>query len=244
MADSSSQISVFTSEGKLLQLEYAFKAVKTSNLTTVGVRGVDTVAIVTEKRVQDKLIDESSVTNIFKINPKIGCVTTGIYPDCKAVVTRLRQEAGQFHLEQGYGIPVENLARRLGDINQVYTQKAWMRPYAVESILCQIDEEKGPQLFKVDPAGFYLGYRAVASGVKEQESINYLEKQFKKGDGNLKLSHDETIQMAIQTLQSVIGVDFKPSDIEIGIVTTQDPVFRNLSSQEIDTHLNAIANRD
>lgn len=101
MGDSSSTISVFTSEGKLLQLEYAFKAVKTSNLTTVGVRGKDTVVVVTEKRVPDKLIDESSVTNLFRINPSIGVATTGIYPDCKAVVTRLRQEAGEFHLNNG-----------------------------------------------------------------------------------------------------------------------------------------------
>lgn len=90
MSDSSSTISVFTSEGKLLQLEYAFKAVKNSNLTTVGVRGKDTVVVVTEKRVPDKLIDEKSVTNLFKACPSIGVATTGLYPDCKAVVTRLR----------------------------------------------------------------------------------------------------------------------------------------------------------
>lgn len=32
-------------------LEYAFRAVKTSGLTSVGVRGDDTVCLVTEKRV-------------------------------------------------------------------------------------------------------------------------------------------------------------------------------------------------
>lgn len=51
-----------------------------------------------------------------------------------------------------------------------------MRPYAVETILCSIDEERGPQVFKVDPAGHYYGYRAACSGVKESEANNYLEK--------------------------------------------------------------------
>ena len=51
-----------------------------------------------------------------------------------------------------------------------------MRPYAVETLLCSIDEERGPQLFKVDPSGHYLGYKAAASGVKEQEALNFLEK--------------------------------------------------------------------
>jgi 20S proteasome subunit alpha 1 len=42
------------------------------------VRGVDTVAVVTEKRVPDKWVDESSVTNIFNITERIGAITTGL----------------------------------------------------------------------------------------------------------------------------------------------------------------------
>ena len=34
-----------------------------------------------------------------------------------------------------------------------------MRPLAVVPILAGIDEEAGPQLFKVDPAGYYVGYK-------------------------------------------------------------------------------------
>ena len=58
--------------------EYAFKAVKTSGLTSIGVRGADSVCVVTQKKVQDKLIDPASVTNLFKVTPHVGCLTTGI----------------------------------------------------------------------------------------------------------------------------------------------------------------------
>ena len=34
-----------------------------------------------------------------------------------------------------------------------------MRPLGVIPILIAIDEEKGPQLFKVDPAGYFVGYK-------------------------------------------------------------------------------------
>ena len=34
-----------------------------------------------------------------------------------------------------------------------------MRPLAVVPMLIGIDEERGPQLFKVDPAGYYVGYK-------------------------------------------------------------------------------------
>jgi 20S proteasome subunit alpha 1 len=41
----------------------------------------------------------------------------------------------------------------------VYTQQAYMRPLGVASILIGIDDEDGPRLYKVDPAGFYVGYK-------------------------------------------------------------------------------------
>lgn len=42
-----------------------------------------------------------------------------------------------------------------------------MRPFGVETILCSIDEDKGPMLYKIDPSGHFCGYKAVSSGVKE-----------------------------------------------------------------------------
>lgn len=38
-------------------------------------------------------------------------------------------------------------------------QHAYMRPLGVISTLIGIDEERGPQLFKVDPAGYFVGYK-------------------------------------------------------------------------------------
>ena len=40
-----------------------------------------------------------------------------------------------------------------------------------------MDDEKGAQVFKVDPAGHYLPYKAVATGKAEQEAMNFLEKR-------------------------------------------------------------------
>ncbi len=57
----------------MLAAEYAFKAVKSTGITSIGVRGKDSVAVVTQKKVPDKLVDPSSVTHMFKVRPAPAC---------------------------------------------------------------------------------------------------------------------------------------------------------------------------
>jgi 20S proteasome subunit alpha 1 len=49
-------------------------------------------------------------------------------------------------------------------------------------ILIGIDLEYGPQCFKLDPAGYFVGFHATSAGQKQQEAMNHLEKKWKKLD--------------------------------------------------------------
>lgn len=72
---------------------------------------------------QDKLIDPASVSHVFKLSPSVGCVMTGSIADARNAVNRARQEAGEFKYKYGYEMPCDVLAKRLANINQVYTQR-------------------------------------------------------------------------------------------------------------------------
>eukprot|EP00744_Colponema_vietnamica_P000435 GILI01000785.1.p1 GENE.GILI01000785.1~~GILI01000785.1.p1 ORF type:complete len:247 (-),score=83.64 GILI01000785.1:280-1020(-) len=234
-------ITIFSPDGRLYQVEYAFKAAKGSGLTSIGVRGKDSVCVVTQRKVPDKLLDPESVTHVFNITDKIGCVMTGMIADARALVSRARSEAADFKFKYGYDCPVEYLATRMADINQIYTQHAYMRPFGVVMIIVGMDDELGPQCFKIDPSGHFFGYKACAAGQKEQEATNFLEKQVKK---NPAFSFDDTVQTAIMCLQNVVALEFKPSDIEVAVASADSPRFKKLTAEEVEAHLNAIAERD
>src|SRR6266550_869744 len=113
-------------------------------------------------------------------------------------------------------------------------------------MLIGIDPELGPQCFRLDPAGYFVGFHATAAGQKQQEAMNHLEKKWKKLDSGLGaddpakagklLNRNEVIevrfvvgypqysvkyrQMAIEAMSTVHSTDYRSGEIEIGIVST------------------------
>ena len=262
-------ITVFSPEGRLYQVEYAFKAINTGGQTSIGIRGIDTVVVATHKRVPDRLIDASTIGHLYKLTDNIGCVMTGMTPDCRSQVQRSRYEAAHFRYKHGCEINPEQLTRKVSDYAQVHTQSAEMRPLGCAMLLAGWDPERGVQLYRSDPAGYMAGFRAVAVGVKHMEATAWLEKKLRKHTG---ATRDDVVLLALGCLSQVLAQDFKPAELEIGIVSTdaREPqpapgailpalsgtsggtrdasarvgLWRVLSEQEIDGFLTRLAEKD
>ncbi|KAI5840834.1 nucleophile aminohydrolase [Morchella snyderi] len=225
-------ITVFSPEGRLFQVEYASKAITGSNthVNSVGIRSKDYAIVIAYKRLPEKLVDPISITHIFQISPSIGCVMAGSVPDARALVTRARSEAAEFHRTNGYEIPCNALSQRLANINQVYTQRAHMRPLGVAMTLISVDDESGPRIFKVNPAAECIEYNAIASGPKEHQILTYLER--KLGDrryafGNWRL----LANMGVKALNTALVTTLESDEVEVGIAGRNG--FRKLTLKEV-----------
>lgn len=232
-------ITIFSPQGHLYQIEYCVKAANAGGNTAVAVKGQYSAAFITQKKVQDKLIDPSSVTSIYRIIDGIGCLMLGNLPDIKSQIDRLRYEANDFKFQYGFDIPVHVLANKIADINQVKTQQASSRALACNIILIGVDDERGPQVYKIDPAGQFLSYKSVAIGKSEADAMNFLEKRV----ADLPtLDENGTVELAISTMQYVLSTDFKGEEIEVAVVSNNGKL-RVLTYDEIEARLNAISER-
>ena len=91
--------------------------------------------------------------------------------------------------------------------------------------------------------GYYCGFRATSAGVKQTEANTFLEKKVKKKKDQA-WDMDKTVHVALSCLTHILSADFKPSELEIAVVSKDNPRFKILNDDEIDTYLTALAEKD
>ncbi|KAA6399606.1 MAG: putative Proteasome subunit alpha type-6-B [Streblomastix strix] len=210
-------ITVFSKEGKLFQVEYAHKAIKSENLTSLAIRGRDCVIAISEKKVPEKLIESNTVRHIYNVTSHIGALFTGMQADSKMLLYKARDKSSKFKFENGIDMPVDYLAKLMAEEMQFYTQHAYGRAYGASITLFGVDDEKGPLLYKVEPSGHYVGYFATSSGVKEMETTAFLEKKLKWPERSKNSTRKEILKLALSAMQGSINRELQSTDLEIAI---------------------------
>ena len=85
-------ITIFSPDGRLLQVEYARKTVS-QGTTTVGVVCKDGVVLVADKRILEKLIVPQSIEKVFQVDKHIGATMSGLISDGRVLVQRAQAKA-------------------------------------------------------------------------------------------------------------------------------------------------------
>src|SRR5512136_2513249 len=91
-------ITMFSPDGRLLQVEYAKKTVKQGS-TAIGMVCRDGILFVTDKRILDPLIVPEAVEKIYQIDEHIGSTFAGISSDARVLVERAQLRAQQHRVQ-------------------------------------------------------------------------------------------------------------------------------------------------
>ncbi|KAI9471660.1 Proteasome subunit alpha type-2 [Coemansia sp. RSA 989] len=234
-------LTTFSPNGKLLQIEHALAAVG-NGATSVGIKASNGVVIATEKKVGSSLIDVSSLEHMAKICDSIGMVYSGMGPDFRVLVNSARKSAQKYRQTYMEDPPVRILVKELAGIMQEFTQSGGVRPFGVSLLLAGVDE-RGPNLYQVDPSGSYFPWKATAIGKNMINSKTFLEKRF---NGDMEL--EDAVHTAILTLKEGIEGQITEESIDIGIISTipaaqsgeAKPIFKRLTTTEIKDYLSNI----
>jgi proteasome alpha subunit len=204
-------ITVFSPDGRLFQVEYAREAVKRGT-TTVGVKFKDGVVLIVDKRISSRLIEPVSIEKIFIIDDHIGCATSGLVADARALIDRARLDAQINEITYNEKIQVQTLVKRICDFKQTYTQYGGVRPFGTALLIAGYDET-GARLFSTDPSGALMEYKASSEGSGRTGAMAYFEEHYKDD-----LTADEAINLGINALHKGTEGKLNPEAIEIGVV--------------------------
>nr|GMC76843.1 proteasome subunit alpha type-2-A [Ipomoea batatas] len=116
---------------------------------------------------------------------------------------------------------------------QEFTQSGGVRPFGVSLLVAGFDD-KGPQLYQVDPSGSYFSWKASAMGKNVSNAKTFLEKRYTED-----MELDDAVHTAILTLKEGFEGQISGKNIEIGIIGA-DKVFRVLTPAEIDDYLQEV----
>jgi proteasome alpha subunit len=222
-------ITVFSPDGRLFQVEYAREAVKRGT-TTVGLKFKDGVVLIVDKRLTSRLIEPSSIEKIFIIDDHIGCATSGLVADARALIDRARLDAQINEITYDEKIQIKSLVKRICDFKQTYTQYGGVRPFGTALLIAGVDET-GPRLFSTDPSGALMEYKASSEGFGRSGAMAFFEENYAEN-----LSFEDAVSMGIKALHKGTDGKLNPEAIEIGVVK-RGVTFHILSPEETKTYV-------
>ena len=220
-------ITMFSPDGRLLQVEYAKKTVRQGS-TAIGIVCTDGVLLVADKRVVDSLIVPESVEKIWKIDDHLGASASGILSDARILIDRAQVKAQQHRVTYDSDVDTLTVVKDICDMKQICTQSGGLRPFGVSILLAGIDDQT-PRLFETDPIGIYFQYLATAIGEGEVEAEEMLHSEYKQG-----MNIEDGLKLSLKVLKRVLGENFNVDRIDAAYIKTVEKKFTRFPKAKVE----------
>ena len=220
-------ITMFSPDGRLLQVEYAKKTVRQGS-TAIGIACKDGVALITDKRIVDSFVVSEAIEKVWQIDEHIGATASGIISDARVLIERSQLKAQQHKVTYDSPIDVLTIVKDMCNIKQICTQSAGLRPFGVSVLVAGVDQE-GPKLFETDPTGIYFQYKASVIGEGEVEVEEILHKEYKDD-----MSIEDGIKLAIKALMKVLGQNFNAERLDVAYINVKDKKYTKMTKAKIE----------
>ncbi|MBN1923367.1 MAG: archaeal proteasome endopeptidase complex subunit alpha [Nanoarchaeota archaeon] len=222
-------ITVFSPDGRLLQVEYAKETVN-QGTPAIGILYKGGVLLLVDKRILEKLVIPSSVEKIIKIDDHVGAAISGLPSDGRVLIDRAQQVAQNHKTTYDEAMDVKGLVKDVCNQKQAFTQYGGMRPFGVSLLIAGVDEE--PHLFMTEVSGVFFELKAGAIGANSREIIDYLNKNYKEN-----LSYEEALKLAINALKNGLNGKFDLDRVEGAYVDTTTKMFTKIDLKKLKTKL-------
>ena len=219
-------ITIFSPEGRLYQVEYALELVK-RGAPIVGVSCPQGAIIAANETPESNLEDPEYFRKIYQLDDHVASAIAGLSSDARVLIEQARVYCQSNKLLYDEPLDIEVLARRLGDLAQVYTQHAGVRPFGVSMILAGVDAT-GSKVLTTDPSGAFRGFKATAVGRKSDEANKLLEDKYVDD-----MSLDEAAKLAVDAIKVASDMEVTAKNVKVATVYSDTLAFRRLSEEEV-----------
>jgi len=219
-------ITMFSPDGRLLQVEYAKKTVSLGN-TAIGMMCKDGVLMVTDKRIADKLVVPEAVEKIWQVDDHVMSTAAGILSDARILVERAQEKAASYRITYDSPIDVLTIVKDICNLAQYCTQSGGLRPFGVSLLIAGIDAD-GKKLFQTDPTGLYNQYKATVIGEGEEEIMPILLKEYKD-----EMTVEQGLKLAVTSLKKFLGDQFEIERVDAAVIMNDNVAMERVSKERI-----------
>ncbi len=207
--------SMFSPDGRLLQVEYAEKTVRLGS-ASIGLICQDGVVIVADKRIFDILVVSQSIMKIWEIDSHVIASAAGILSDARVLMERVQVAAQQHRVTYDQPIDTESIIKEIANIKQAFTQYGGARVFGVEVMVTGINSNNECKLYVSDVTGSYAGYKATVIGENDEKIKEMLRNSYKEQ------SVEQGIKLALNIFKKVLGKNFNISRFEAFFIKITD----------------------